>query len=261
VLCLSSLFNLTPAVLCLSSFSSQTATTPISSFRPHLRLSSPATAGESGIQAITYTSNQPNHQTASSAQIQTTPPHCRCDRPQRCNKHGTKELELKQTVRPNMARTLRSQSSTAVDLSQTSAFPVNPEMSSTATFQASSPSLDSAEFGSAGQIRNKNNNNNDNNNNNFSVTSPSFSAPRSIEQEMGPSSDFKAQPTSNNMDSSKATGFQTSFRRPGPPPHVNTAPDPRMLTPSLRQSASFSAGDKFNSDMVPSPSDPSLYHR
>ncbi|MCJ1312263.1 signal transducing kinase of the PAK [Agyrium rufum] len=46
------------------------------------------------------------------------------------------------------------------------------------------------------------------------------------------------------FDSSKATGFQNALRRPGPPPLSHTSPDPRMLTPSLRQSASFSAGDK-----------------
>lgn len=46
------------------------------------------------------------------------------------------------------------------------------------------------------------------------------------------------------LDSTKGTGYQNSLRRPGPPALSHTAPDLRMLTPSLRQSASFSSGDR-----------------
>lgn len=47
-----------------------------------------------------------------------------------------------------------------------------------------------------------------------------------------------------DLDTTKATGYQASLRRPGPPQLIHTNSDPRMLTPSLRQSASFSAGDR-----------------
>ena len=45
-------------------------------------------------------------------------------------------------------------------------------------------------------------------------------------------------------------GYTNALRRPGPPPLSHTSPDPRMLTPSLRQSASFSAGDR-SADVTP----------
>ena len=45
-------------------------------------------------------------------------------------------------------------------------------------------------------------------------------------------------------------GYTNALRRPGPPPLSHTSPDPQMLTPSLRQSASFSAGDR-SSDSTP----------
>ena len=46
------------------------------------------------------------------------------------------------------------------------------------------------------------------------------------------------------LDTTKATGYQASLRRPAPPQLIRTTSDPRMLAPSLRQSASFSAGDR-----------------
>jgi len=49
----------------------------------------------------------------------------------------------------------------------------------------------------------------------------------------------------NQFDSSKASGYQNSLRRPPPPPLSHTAPDPRVVSPPLRQSASFSAGDRM----------------
>ena len=48
-----------------------------------------------------------------------------------------------------------------------------------------------------------------------------------------------------------STGYTNALRRPGPPPLSHTSPDPRMLTPSLRQSASFSAGDRSNDSTPP----------
>jgi p21-activated kinase 1 len=55
----------------------------------------------------------------------------------------------------------------------------------------------------------------------------------------------------NQFDSSKASGYQNSLRRPPPPPLSHTTPDPRMMSPPLRQSASFSAGDKMNEKQPP----------
>ena len=46
------------------------------------------------------------------------------------------------------------------------------------------------------------------------------------------------------LDSTKASGLQNSLRRPGPPPLSHTSPDPRMMSPALRQSASFSVDDR-----------------
>lgn len=57
----------------------------------------------------------------------------------------------------------------------------------------------------------------------------------------------------NHIDSTKASGYQNSLRRPPPPPlaHANTSPDPRMFSPTLRQSASFSAGDRMSEKSAP----------
>lgn len=57
----------------------------------------------------------------------------------------------------------------------------------------------------------------------------------------------------SSFDSSKASGYPNSLRRPGPPPLSHTAPDPRMMSPSLRQSASFSIGDRTNDTTPPLP--------
>lgn len=45
------------------------------------------------------------------------------------------------------------------------------------------------------------------------------------------------------FDSTKASGYQNSLRRPGPPLLSHTSPDPRMLSAGLRQSAGFVGGD------------------
>ena len=65
--------------------------------------------------------------------------------------------------------------------------------------------------------------------------------------------------TPQQFNSSKASGYQNALRRPGPPPltHTNTSTDPHMVTPSLRQSASFSAGDR-TIDSPPSRSESSF---
>ena len=57
--------------------------------------------------------------------------------------------------------------------------------------------------------------------------------------------EFNAHPgTLSTLDSTKASGYQNSLRRPGPPPLSYTTPNAKMMSPSLRQSASFSIGDR-----------------
>lgn len=50
--------------------------------------------------------------------------------------------------------------------------------------------------------------------------------------------------TLSSLDSTKATGYPTSLRRPGPPPSSHTAPYGKAMSPSLRPSASFSSTDR-----------------
>ena len=54
----------------------------------------------------------------------------------------------------------------------------------------------------------------------------------------------------NHIDSTKATGYQNSLRRPPPPPLAYTNL-PQSMSPPLRQSASFSAGDRMNEKAPP----------
>lgn len=57
--------------------------------------------------------------------------------------------------------------------------------------------------------------------------------------------EFNAHPgTLSALDSTKASGYQNSLRRPGPPSLSYTTPNSKMMSPSLRQSASFSIGDR-----------------
>ena len=57
--------------------------------------------------------------------------------------------------------------------------------------------------------------------------------------------EFNAHPgTLSTLDSTKASGYQNSLRRPGPPPLSYTTPNAKLMSPSLRQSASFSMGDR-----------------
>lgn len=78
---------------------------------------------------------------------------------------------------------------------------------------------------------------------------------RTSEELIGTSSDTSG--TSSTLDSTKASGYQNSLRRPGPPPLSHTSPDPRMISPQLRQSASFSTVDRSN-DITPPRSDTGL---
>ncbi|KAL8675109.1 MAG: hypothetical protein Q9168_000480 [Polycauliona sp. 1 TL-2023] len=63
---------------------------------------------------------------------------------------------------------------------------------------------------------------------------------------------------SSTLDSTKASGYQNSLRRPGPPPLSHTSPDPRVISPQLRQSASFSTVDRSNADVTPPRSETGL---
>lgn len=64
--------------------------------------------------------------------------------------------------------------------------------------------------------------------------------------------EFNAHPgTLSTLDSTKASGYQNSLRRPGPPPLSYTTPNSKMMTPSLRQSASFSIGDRSINNTPP----------
>ena len=98
--------------------------------------------------------------------------------------------------------------------------------SSHSSLERASANFSSSEFGSAGQ------------------TAPDQSPYRYSQQSTlvdKSSSEFVADPRS----------YTSSQRRPPPPPLSHTSPDPRMLTPSLRQSASFSAGDRSGESTPP----------
>ncbi|KAI4109767.1 MAG: hypothetical protein LQ339_001551 [Xanthoria mediterranea] len=72
---------------------------------------------------------------------------------------------------------------------------------------------------------------------------------RTSDELTGASSDASA--ASSILDSTKASGYQNSLRRPGPPPLSHTSPDPRIISPQLRQSASFSTVDRSNPNITP----------
>ena len=70
-----------------------------------------------------------------------------------------------------------------------------------------------------------------------------YSARQSLDEKSP--DEFNAHPgTLTQLDSTKASGYQNSLRRPGPPPLSYTTPNAKMISPSLRQSASFSIGDR-----------------
>lgn len=57
--------------------------------------------------------------------------------------------------------------------------------------------------------------------------------------------EFNAHPgTLSSLDSTKASGFQKSLRRPAPPPLSYTTPNTKLMSPSIRHSSSFSIGDR-----------------
>ena len=81
-----------------------------------------------------------------------------------------------------------------------------------------------------------------------------FSARQSLDEKSP--DEFSAHPgTLTQLDSTKASGYQNSLRRPGPPPLSYTTPNAKMISPSLRQSASFSIGDRSINNGTPPDSD------
>lgn len=111
--------------------------------------------------------------------------------------------------------------------------------SSTSSLERPSPNHSSTEFGSQGFTGTFNN------------TSPRYSNPNRRSSNDKSSDDVNNQnvdgstsgTTMSTFESAKAPGYHNSLRRPPPPQLSHTSPDPRMLTP-LRQSASFSTGDR-----------------
>lgn len=55
----------------------------------------------------------------------------------------------------------------------------------------------------------------------------------------------------SNLDSARASAYQSSARRPGPSSVSHTPPDAKMMSPALRQSASFSVGDRSRDPISP----------
>ncbi|KAF8858037.1 Pkinase-domain-containing protein [Acephala macrosclerotiorum] len=60
------------------------------------------------------------------------------------------------------------------------------------------------------------------------------------------SQEFIGAPFDGSGILNRLSGYQSSLRRPPPPPLTHTAPNLHMMSPPLRQSASFSSGDKMN---------------
>ena len=111
--------------------------------------------------------------------------------------------------------------------------------SSTSSLDVPSPSVASAEFGSHGQTG--------------SYSNPYRSSlTGSYEIISGPEDNS----SSKTLVNARSPSSQYSPRRPPLPPSY-TSPDPRMLTPSLRQSASFSIGDR-GVDLTPPRADNAL---
>lgn len=110
--------------------------------------------------------------------------------------------------------------------------------SSNSSLEQSSPSIASSEFGSHGQIN--------------SYKPPYRSSLSKSDEVIGAPADGL-----RTVNTAPTPNHQNPPRRPPLPPSF-TSLDPRMLTPSLRQSASFSAGDRTLVDLTPPRSDTSL---
>lgn len=111
--------------------------------------------------------------------------------------------------------------------------------SSDRQISAPSPNLAGSEFVASGQVRATRTSN----------SLPYLSEKTSADSLIG--APFDGSGILNHIDSTKASGYQNSLRRPPPPPLSHTNPDPRIMGPPLRQSASFSAGDKMNEKTPP----------
>ena len=113
--------------------------------------------------------------------------------------------------------------------------------SSNSSLEHPSPSIASSEFGGHGQTS--------------SYNTPYRSSLKSSDESNKTSFDNTgiARPT----DPTRTPDYQNHPRRPPLPPSPYTSPDPRMLSPSLRQSASFSVGDR-SIDLTPPRSDTGL---
>ena len=118
--------------------------------------------------------------------------------------------------------------------------------SSNSSLEKPSPNLTSPEFGAPAQTG-------------AYTSSPRFSTRESLSEKSSDELIGAPFKSLTPVDSNKTSGYQNSLRRPGPPPlsHSHTSPDPRILTPSLRQSASFSIGDG-SLDITPPRSDTGL---
>ncbi|KAI9759348.1 MAG: signal transducing kinase of the PAK [Chaenotheca gracillima] len=55
---------------------------------------------------------------------------------------------------------------------------------------------------------------------------------------------FDVSDTLHSLNPSHSVNHHSSLRRPPPPPQMHTSPNPPTMSPALRQSASFSAGDR-----------------
>lgn len=55
----------------------------------------------------------------------------------------------------------------------------------------------------------------------------------------------------NQIDSTKASGYQNSLRRPPPPPLAQTSPLPTTMDPPLRRSTSFTAANRITEKIPP----------
>jgi p21-activated kinase 1 len=108
--------------------------------------------------------------------------------------------------------------------------------SSNSSLEQPTPSAGSSEFGSHGQI------------NTYNI--PYRTSLRGSDELNSSSSD--------GLGAFKPNTSLNSPRRPPLPPAPYTSPDPRMLTPSLRQSASFSNGERTFVDLTPPRSDTGL---